>query len=88
MYNNNLITEITKLKQLIATLQQQLQTQNWIRFSKTNRFRSTKKATNHWHFVGTDTTDKTFLLDEFITYNFTINGWFKITNSFFYKLIL
>ena len=27
MDNNNLITEITKLKQLIATLQQQLQTQ-------------------------------------------------------------
>ena len=61
MDNNNLITEITKLKQLIATLQQQLQTQKTELDSvKQIALEAKKKATNHWHFVGTDTTDKTF----------------------------
>ena len=37
MDNNNLINEINKLKALIATLQQQLQTQQNVR--------------SHWHWV-------------------------------------
>ena len=61
MDNNNLITEITKLKQLIATLQQQLQTQKTELDSvKQIALEANKKATKHWHFVGTDTTNNTF----------------------------
>jgi hypothetical protein len=55
MDNNNLITEITKLKQLIATLQQQLHTQKTELDSvKQIALEANKKATSHWHFVGTD----------------------------------
>ncbi len=61
MENNNLINEINKLKALIATLQQQLQTQKTELGSvKQIALEANKKATNHWHFVGTDATDKTF----------------------------
>lgn len=61
MDNNNLITEITKLKQLIATLQQQLQTQKTELDSvKQIALDAQKKATSHWHWVGTDSTNKTF----------------------------
>ena len=61
MDNNNLITEITKLKQLIATLQQQLQTQKTELDSvKQIALEANKKATSHWHFVGTDATNRTF----------------------------
>jgi hypothetical protein len=61
MDNNNLITEITKLKQLIATLQQQLQTQKTELDSvKQIALEAKKKATSHWHWVGTDKTNNTF----------------------------
>jgi len=61
MDNNNLINEINKLKALIATLQQQLQTQQTeINSVKETALDARKKVMSHWHFVGTDTTDKTF----------------------------
>jgi hypothetical protein len=61
MDNNNLITEINKLKQLIATLQQQIQTQKTELDSvKQIALEANKKATSHWHFVGTDSTNRTF----------------------------
>ena len=61
MDNNNLINEINKLKALIATLQQQLQTQQTeINAVKEIALNTQKKVISHWHFVGTDRTDKTF----------------------------
>ena len=61
MENNNLINEINKLKALIATLQQQLQTQRTkINLVKKTALDARSKAISHCHFVGTDTTDKTF----------------------------
>jgi uncharacterized protein YlxW (UPF0749 family) len=61
MDNNNLITEINKLKQLIATLQQQIQTQKTELDSvKQIALEAKKKATNHWHWVGTDKTNNTY----------------------------
>ena len=61
MDNNNLINEINKLKALISTLQQQLQTQQ----TEINKLKETVLKTDsnvrgHWHFVGTDRTDRTF----------------------------
>jgi len=48
MENNNLINEINKLKALIATLQQQLQTQKTELDSvKQIALEANKKATNH-----------------------------------------
>lgn len=61
MDNNNLINEINKLKALIATLQQQLQTQQTeINSVKETALDAQKKVMSHWHFVGTDTTNRTF----------------------------
>ena len=61
MDNNNLINEINKLKALIATLQQQLQTQQTeINAVKEIALNTQKKVISHWHFVWTDRTDKTF----------------------------
>ena len=61
MDNNNLMVEINRLKQLIATLQQQLQTQKTELDSvKQIALDAQKKATSHWHWVGTDATNKTF----------------------------
>jgi prefoldin subunit 5 len=57
MDNNNLINEINKLKALISTLQQQLQTQQTeINSVKETALNAQNKATNHWHYVGTDCT--------------------------------
>jgi len=61
MDNNNLIIEINKLKALIATLQQQLQTQQTeINLVKETALNAQNKATNHWHYCGTDCTNRTF----------------------------
>ena len=61
MDNNNLIDEINKLKALIATLQQQLQTQQTeINSVKQIALNAQNKVIKHWHFVGSDTTDRTF----------------------------
>ena len=61
MDNNNLINEINKLKALIDALQQQLQIQQTeINAVKETALNTQKKVISHWHFVGTDTTDKTF----------------------------
>ena len=61
MENNNLINEINKLKALIATLQQQLQTQKTELDSvKQIALKAQSSATNHWHFVGSDCTNRTF----------------------------
>ena len=61
MENNNLINEINKLKALIATLQQQLQKQQTeINSVKETALNAQNKATNHWHFVGSDCTNRTF----------------------------
>ena len=61
MDNNNLINEINKLKALIDALQQQLQTQQTeINSVKETALNTQKKVISHWHFVGTDRTDKTF----------------------------
>ena len=61
MYNNNLINEINSVKALIVTLQQQLQTQQTeINSVKETALNTQKKVISHWHFVGSDTTDKTF----------------------------
>jgi len=61
MDNINLINEINKLKALISTLQQQLQKQQTeINSVKETALNAQNKATNHWHFVGSDRTDRTF----------------------------
>ena len=61
MDNNNLMTEINRLKQIIATLQQQLQTQKTeLESVKQIALNAQKKATSHWHWVGTDRTNQTF----------------------------
>jgi hypothetical protein len=61
MDNNNLINEINKLKALIATLQQQLQTQQTeINLVKETALDAKAKVIRHWHFVGSDSTDRTF----------------------------
>ena len=61
MDNNNLINEINKLKALIDALQQQLQIQQTeINAVKETALNAQPKVISHWHFVGTDTTDKTF----------------------------
>jgi len=58
MDNNNLINEI---KALIATLQQQLQTQQTeIKLVKETVLDAKAKVISHWHFVGSDTTNRTF----------------------------
>ena len=55
------LMELNKLRQLIDILQQQLQTQqNEIESVKENALTAQTRATSHWHFVGTDSTDKTF----------------------------
>jgi len=61
MDNNNLINEINKLKALISTLQQQLQTQQTkINLVKETALKTEKKVISHWHFVGSDATNRTF----------------------------
>jgi len=61
MDNNDLINEINKLKALIATLQQQLQTQQTeINSVKKTALNAVHKASNHWHFVGSGTTNRTY----------------------------
>jgi uncharacterized membrane protein len=51
--DNDLINEINKLKALIATLQQQLQTQQ----TEINSVKQkVSQLGSHWHFVGTDCT--------------------------------
>ena len=61
MDNNNLMNEINKLKALIATLQQQLQTQQTeIKSVKETALNTQQKVISHWHFVGSDRTDRTF----------------------------
>jgi hypothetical protein len=61
MENNNLINEINKLKALISTLQQQLQTQQTeINSVKETALNTEKKVISHWHFVGGDATNRTF----------------------------
>jgi len=62
MENNNLINEINKLKVLIDTLQKQLQTQQTeINSVKQIALKAQKDAGNHWHYVGSDCTNHTFL---------------------------
>jgi hypothetical protein len=59
--DNDLINEINKLKALIATLQQQHQRQQTeINLVKETALNAQNKATNHWHFVGSDCTNRTF----------------------------
>ena len=59
--DNDLINEINKLKALIATLQQQLQTQQTeINLVKETALKTEKKVISHWHFVGSDCTNRTF----------------------------
>ena len=61
MDNNNLINEINKLKALIYTLQQQLQRQQTeINSVKETALNTQRKVISHWHFVGSDKTDRTF----------------------------
>ena len=61
MDNNNLINEINKLKALITTLQQQLQKQQTeINLLKETVLKTDSNVKSHWHFVGTDCTDRTF----------------------------
>ena len=61
MDNNNLLIEINKLKALIVTLQQQLQTQQTeIKSVKETALKTQQNVSSHWHFVGTDSTNKTF----------------------------
>ena len=61
MDNANLIIEINKLKALIVTLQQQLQTQQTeIKSVKETALKTEQKVISHWHFVGSDATHKTF----------------------------
>ena len=61
MDNNNLINEINKLKALLVTLQQQLQTQQTeINSVKEIALNTQQKVISHWHWVGTDSTNKTF----------------------------
>ena len=61
MDNNNLLIEINKLKALIVTLQQQLQRQQTeINSVKETALNTQQKVISHWHFVGSDTTDRTF----------------------------
>ena len=61
MDNNNLLIEINKLKALIVTLQQQLQRQQTeINSVKETALNTQQKVISHWHFVGSDCTDKTF----------------------------
>ena len=61
MDNNNLINEINKLKALISTLQQQLQKQQTeINLVKETALNTEKKVISHWHFVGSDATNRTF----------------------------
>jgi len=61
MDNNNLINEINKLKALIATLQQQLQRQQTeINLVKETALDAKAKVISHWHYVGSDATNRTF----------------------------
>ena len=61
MENNNLINDINNLKALISTLQQQLETQQTeINSVKETALNAQNKSTNHWHFVGSDSTNRTF----------------------------
>ena len=53
MDNNNLINEINKLKALISTLQQQLQTQQ-TEINSVNK--KVSQLGSHWHYVETDCT--------------------------------
>jgi len=53
--------EINKLKALISTLQQQLQTQQTeINKLKETVLKTDSNVRSHWHFVGTDRTDRIF----------------------------
>lgn len=55
------LMELNKLRQLIDILQQQLQIQQTeIETVKEIALTAQTRATSHWHFVGTDRTDKTF----------------------------
>lgn len=55
------LMELNKLRQLIDILQHQLQTQQTeIESVKEIALKAQARATSHWHYVGTDTTDKTF----------------------------
>ena len=54
--DNNLINEINKLKALIVTLQQQTE----INSVKETALNTQRKVISHWHFVGSDKTDRTF----------------------------
>ena len=56
MDNNNLLIEINKLKALIVTLQQQTE----INSVKETALNTQRKVISHWHFVGSDKTDRTF----------------------------
>lgn len=57
MDNNNLINEINKLKSLIDTLQQQLQTQQTeIKSVKEIAIKTDNNLMKHWHYIGTDCT--------------------------------
>ena len=61
MDNNNLINEINKLKALIATLQQQLQTQQTeINSVKETALKAQNNVSKHWHYVNGTTTNNTF----------------------------
>ena len=60
MDNNNLLIEINKLKALIVTLQQLQRQQTEINSVKETALNTHNKVISHWHFVGTDTTNKTF----------------------------
>ena len=62
MDNNNLINEINKLKALIATLQQQLQTQQTeINSVKQIALNAQNNVRSHWHYVTGLSTSNTFL---------------------------
>jgi hypothetical protein len=59
--DNQTRMELNKLRQLIDILQQQLQTQQTeIESVKEIALKAQARATSHWHFVGTDATDRTF----------------------------
>jgi hypothetical protein len=61
MDNNNLIIEINKLKELISTLQQQLQTQqNEIKLVKETVLKIDSNVRNHWHGMLDHRTEYTF----------------------------
>ena len=61
MDNNNLINEINKLKALIDTLQQQLQTQQTeINSVKQIALNAQNNVSSHWHYTNGTTTYNTY----------------------------